>query len=445
MKKPACAVMAMVFMLMTISGCTTFSSIDELYSLPQPQEEYLQLQEVIDEEIAAGSEYSAPTVGSQRQSIQLVDIDGDGNEEALAFLHDEDLTPKICIYQNVNGEYSLVCTITGEGSAIGRVEYADLNNDGRMEIIVSWTMSSDLMLADAYSVNDWSTSVMLSENCTDFLIGDINSDDSPDVVVLNFDDDGGTVSVSSADIAGEVTKISANISSLLDSASRFRISTISGGIPAVFVEGSYDTEEGGTMYLTDIFVAKDGKLKNITLGSGSADSVAIREYDVFAYDIDGDGALEVPFVEEVAEQPKVTAQYYVFDWYSFDEDGNYTLSLSTYHCYGDSWYLVLPDRWRSGFSVRRETGHSGERTVVLSTVNAYTGDVTDLITIYTLTDENRADRAQLEGRFVLLSNETTIYAAKFDNIDADKVTEEQQEDIVSRFHLIYTEWNIGAV
>ena len=46
--------------LLTLSGCYS-GSIDQYFSLPQPSEEYRQLQGLIDQEIDAGSEYAAPT------------------------------------------------------------------------------------------------------------------------------------------------------------------------------------------------------------------------------------------------------------------------------------------------------------------------------------------------------------------------------------------------
>ena len=47
--------LAAAFIICSFSACTV-QEIDELYSLPQPREEYLQLQALIDAEIAAGSE-----------------------------------------------------------------------------------------------------------------------------------------------------------------------------------------------------------------------------------------------------------------------------------------------------------------------------------------------------------------------------------------------------
>ena len=71
------------------------------------KEEYRQLQSLIDEELASGSEYAAPIHGSYRQSVQLSDVDGDGADEALAFFRDAAKNPKINIYDSENGEHRL--------------------------------------------------------------------------------------------------------------------------------------------------------------------------------------------------------------------------------------------------------------------------------------------------------------------------------------------------
>lgn len=436
-------VFALFALLLTLCGCAGID-IEELYSLPQPQEEYLQLQDLINAEISAGCEYSSPTAGSQRKSVQPVDIDGDGTDEFLVFLKNPSLTPMILIYRFTGGKYQLSTTITGEGSAIGRVEYADLDDDGFSEIVVSWKIGTDIITMRAYSVRDWSSAVLLSANCTDFLIGDFDSRGGYDVAVLNFRDESGTVHLYFTDRAGEITETSAKISAFMDSADRFRIDKIAGDVAAIFVEGHY--KDGDTeWYLTDVMVFSEDRLKNITMDEATGNSVAKRTAAVYSIDIDGNGTLDVPFSELLYKQPKVTAEYYVYDWFTFDADGESQLCLSTYHCNSDGWYYVIPEEWRDSLTVRRESGKTGERMIVLSTVDKATDAVEDKLTIYTFTDENRSERARLPHRFVLLSNATTIYAAKLAGEGDDPASEETKNEIISRFHIIYSEWITGAV
>ena len=98
------AFLLLAALLFCLSGCYS-GNIDQYFSLPMASEEYRQLQSLIDEELASGSEYAAPTHGSYRQSVQLSDVDGDGADEALAFFRDSGKNPKINIYSSEDGEY----------------------------------------------------------------------------------------------------------------------------------------------------------------------------------------------------------------------------------------------------------------------------------------------------------------------------------------------------
>ena len=431
-----------IALLILLSGCS-ISETDELYSLPQPPEGYLQLQKLIDAEIAKGSEYSAPTAGSLRQSVQLTDIDGDGVNEAVAFLRNKDSEPVVCIYHKTEGEYALATTITGDGTAVGRVEYADLDNDKISEILISWEINSEMRLLKAYSINDWTTSVLLTESCADFQVGDMNMDGRPEILALNLELNGGLVDMFSLKDK-DVIKKSANLSASLTTADRFRISDITNGVPAVFVEGPFEDNENNFL-LTDIIIYSNGELKNITLNHNTGDSAAKREYPVYCTDIDGNGSLDVPFAEIMKSPPSGTAEHYIFDWYSYDLDGNRSLCASTFHCYTDGWYFVLPEAWRENFSARRGNTLSGERAIVVSSVNAENGKIVDLLTIYTLTDENRSDRAKLDNRFVLMSSGTVIYAAEINTDSGLTLDENFKQDIIKRFHLISSEWITGAL
>ena len=82
------AFLLLAALLFCLSGCYS-GNIDQYFSLPMASEEYRQLQSLIDEELASGSEYAAPIHGSYRQSVQLSDVDGDGvitNRDALMLL-----------------------------------------------------------------------------------------------------------------------------------------------------------------------------------------------------------------------------------------------------------------------------------------------------------------------------------------------------------------------
>ena len=87
----------------TLSGCSLnlAASPEDLYALPQLPAEYAGLNNSIRQLIEAGAEYAAPTAGTNLQPLQLVDLDGDGREEAMAFLRrgSDERALKIHIYE----------------------------------------------------------------------------------------------------------------------------------------------------------------------------------------------------------------------------------------------------------------------------------------------------------------------------------------------------------
>ncbi|MCD8116986.1 MAG: VCBS repeat-containing protein [Oscillospiraceae bacterium] len=420
-KNRVAALLLSVFLTLTCAGCMT--EADELYSLPRQQEEYVQLQELIGQRIDEGSEYAAPTGGSNRQSVQLRDLDGDGVSEALAFLADSAHTPSVCIYRlDEEGAYFLYIVIAGKGSAVSSVEYADLNGDGALELIIAWQISGDIRLLSVYDLSGQEPVEVLSADCSAFVVYDLDGDGTSELLNIGIDyDAGSSLTVYQVDGEDQVSSTQAALSSGITEVLRARSSYLSDGTPALFVESS----AGDELLLTDVFILQDGAAENITM-SNTGQSSTVRRAGAYAADINSDRALELPLESGDA-----------LAWYSLDSGGGRTLTLTTYHNYDDGWYLILTDTpLMNGLSVSRQEETAGEAAVTFSLTDD-TGEQRDILTIYTLTGENRLDRAEAEGRFLLKQEESTVYAAQ---LWTEELTE---QDVTDNFNLIYQEWLAG--
>ncbi len=430
-----CILLSMICALLFSGGCAVRAPT-ELFSLPQPSEEYIQLQDLLSEQVAAGNEYAAPTSGNNRQSIQRSDLDGDGVTEALSFFRTPEQTPEICIYRSIDEKYHLALTLQGVGSSINRVEYAELDNHPGNELIVSWQINNDTRLLRVYSLENFSGATLLEANAQDFTLADLDGDGLQELLALQYSKkgDSATVHYYSLEENGELTDNSAPLSQELASPTKMRTGTLEDGATALFVEGS---GMDGISSVTDIFTWTDGKFRNITYRA-AADGLTTRPCQVYAEDVDGDQRLEVPAAHVLPRPDGSDSAYFVFDWYNYSSDGSRRLSCSSYHCTADGWYLLLPEALRKNLTVRREESVSEERVMVLSTLQS-DGTARDALTIYTITGENRNERSKLPGRFLLLETDTTIYAAAL-----PENSELQQETVQNGFHLIYNEWNTGV-
>lgn len=427
------AFLLLAALLFCLSGCYS-GNIDQYFSLPMASEEYRQLQSLIDEELASGSEYSAPIHGSYRQSVQLSDVDGDGADEALAFFRDAAKNPKINIYDSENGEYRLARSISGEGSSIGRIDYADLTGDGQKELLVSWQISSGLSVLGVYSLAGWSGDVLLSTDSAEFVTGDINRDGCDEL--LNLRAANSTtylVDQYTFPLGQEPQATSAALSAGISALQRLRMVTLAGDAPALLAESTLTTGD----LVSDLFVCRDGSLINLTMNRTTQISETRRSYSlVYAQDIDGDGSTEIPHPQQLYSRGDEV--FWSIAWFRYDASGRASTIMTTYHCVTDNWYLVLPSGWDVGLTVRRDDSVSGERAVILSRLRS-DGSLEDYVAVYAITGENRYERARLDNRFLLQEEGTTVYAAKIPDGKTDENT------IRSRFHVIYTDWSSGSV
>ena len=130
------AALVLCVLALALSGCIFTAPEATLYRLPKLAGEYESLEARIDALLAMGGEYAAPTSGSNLQSVQMIDLDSDGEEEAVAFFRfPNDKKPmKIYIFKANGDSYEQYACIEGTSTLIYSVNYADLDGDGRREL-----------------------------------------------------------------------------------------------------------------------------------------------------------------------------------------------------------------------------------------------------------------------------------------------------------------------
>ena len=145
LKRPALLGLLLLACLL-LAGCRMDSTVEELFTLPRLPTEDTTLSRQLDQLLSEGYEYMAPTSGRNIQSLQMVDIDGDGQDEALAFfrLSNGEKPLKIYVFHSREDSYELASIIESSGTAIDSIYYEDLTGDGRKELIVGWKISSDV-------------------------------------------------------------------------------------------------------------------------------------------------------------------------------------------------------------------------------------------------------------------------------------------------------------
>ena len=455
MKKKAGALAALCCaMSLLLTGCL-FRPADELYAVPQPPKDYLNLQNKLSEVISQGAEYAAPLTGELIQSVQLQDLDGDGVKEAIAFFRfsSDEKPMKIYIYHQMDEGYETMAVIEGAGNAVNSVDYVQLDDDPCQEIVVSWQMSDKVHSLAAYSIAPGQVEELLRTDYDSYKLWDLDQDSQQELVVFRTPAEGGGPQAELYNFHGVLgLEASAPLSNGITSPANggVRAGYLVDRVPALFVVSAYG--ENGT--ITDIFTCQNDRFANITLDSATGESgETIRFYtQVTGSDINGDGIMELPQPVPLADYRITTAavNFWLIHWRQFDANGEAHPVFTTYHNDRDGWYFILPEAWGSDLTLSRaDLPGGGERAVTFS---HWTGEETEepqpFLTIYKLTGANRATRATMGNRFVLFpdpdlagaADANTIYAAEFEDDWDCGLTQEQVRE---SFALIKTDWSGG--
>ena len=78
-------VLAYLALALGLCGCSLETSAENLFTLPQVPVEYTGLANTLNTYLESGYEYITPSSGNNIQSLQMIDMDGDGEKEAVAF------------------------------------------------------------------------------------------------------------------------------------------------------------------------------------------------------------------------------------------------------------------------------------------------------------------------------------------------------------------------
>ena len=402
LKKTAFLVM-LALLLGVLSACGIDSTVEDLFTLPRVPDEYTGLSQQIEALLADGYEYAPPTVGQNIQSVQMEDLNGDGSPEAVVFLRrSSDEKPlKILVFEKQEESYALLCTVESSGSSIDSVYYEDLTGDGRNELVVGWKISSTVQTVAVYNIGREAIPLM-SSSYTRFVVQNLNSYDPPALFVLHSDSDGMPV----AEIYTWQTNILAvayrcGLSSSMADLNRGSVvkGKLSGGRSAVFITGINDD----SMAVTDILTwsAYMG-VTNLTASDITGKTSVVHPYhQLIPQDMNDDGVIEVPCPDESGTGNDTLAY-----WVQYGRLGRRTIVAQTYHCQSGGWYYQVPDNWQGHVTAESVETVAGENQVTL-----YVSEE-PVLSLYTITNENRESRAEMGSRILLRRQPGTVYAVE---------------------------------
>lgn len=429
MKGKKIIVWLLLVVTILLTGCN-MRTIDQLYCLPKRSAAYLNLQSAMDSTMD-GLEYHAPISGDNQQPVQLADLDGDGHMECLVFARGSGEKPlKILIFTPVDDEYVLVDTLEGNGTAFDQVQYVRFSGNRGYDLVVGRQVSDQVVRpVSVYTMVDGKMEQLLTTQYSRFVTTDLDENGRNELMVLRPGEDpaqNGIAELYSIQHGIVERSQEVTMSEPADRIKRIMINKLNDGPAAVYVASDVD----GSAIITDVYALLDGAFTNVSLSNESGTSVqTLRNYYVYADDIDQDGVLELP---DLIALPNLGNNAYenqhLIRWYAMNRDGSEINKLYTYHSFTGGWFLELPNEIATEVNVI-QLGNSYEFSVLNNQ-----GIQSKLMTLYVFTGQEREEQAMADNRFVLYRNESTIFAAHLEVASAAyNIT---QESTKNAFHLI---------
>lgn len=424
---------ALLCAVLLLGGCMSGSFDESLYRLPKLPAEYESLEALIDALVESGAEYAAPTSGSNLQSVQMVDLNGDGEEEAVAcFRRASDERPmKIYVFRAMGESYEQYCVMEGTSNSIYSINYIDLNGDGWREILAGIRSDLDVQNLAIYSLESGEAKQLLVTGYSRYAAQDMDGDGRQDLIVLRSDEESSAVADYYAwDGAELALRSSLRLSSTVAELGRVTAGTLDDARSALFITAV--TEDGAA--ITDVVIVENEMLRNVT---GGAAGEMYRFLELYPGDVNGDGVTEVPEPVPFPQTDPEGAVYYRVRWRQYDASGNSKIVQETFQDTQGGWSLRLPERWDRNVTVSRASSADGS-TVTFTRLDRLEPE--PFLTIHAFTGYNRTALASRSGRILLSRQAEVAYAAELYGDSEDLIDEQTLRE---SFSLIAAEWTAG--
>lgn len=438
--------LASLLCLFALTGCTLKTGTD-LMQLPKPNKDRQAITDELARVRSTNAVEDAPYEGQNRNTVQMVDLDGDGTEEVVAFFRtpaNGNTYEAIVLKKDSDESYTCVGRVHGTGARIDSVSYPVLTTDGRRGILMTMEKIGEQgnhLIASGYTENG--IDLLFETDYTNLLEVDLDSDGAQDLFLISGPDSRRTASIYSYDAKeGTLRKMSESpLSASAKIIERVDSGYIENRQPAVFVE---ETVEGGNGQQTDLFVyqAEEG-LRNLALNTESGTGKGTyRVVPANAYDINGDGLTEIPrAVHMVGSLAQNSDAVYMLDWYLYSATGDPSYVQTTYRNVSQEWDFVISQEWYD--AVHAVKGSKDGTDYTTFEIYVPNGQSIPLLTIYYLLGEPEEVDNQIEKNnlFKLADTASGTFAARIPPEAASNSLALSEAQVKERFTLIAVDWN----
>lgn len=345
----------------SLTGCTFNTSIDNLMSPPKLSVEQEQIYNALIDSVQTGLSLKYPKSGKYLSAFIIEDIDGDGGNEAIVFYEKtqiaaEENTLRINVLDQENGKWRSVCDTAAEGAEIEKVIISRLGTNDRVNIIIGSsliTRSEKNASVYTYDAADGTIERTFSETCSFIDVTDLDGDENNEFLLLfgSANGDPAAANAYKLDENGIYHKYDCNLSGSFTDFDSLRYGNTADGRNALYI----DAVSGAGVIQTDVLYM-DGTGLNKVFSTPEESLATVRPVGCNAFDIDGDGILEIP-VQTISpgyDDVPESEQMKLTNWMFVTGDNRLERKYTSYYSVNSGYIFLFPEKWQNRVTVRRD-------------------------------------------------------------------------------------------
>ena len=416
---------AAALLTVQLPACNFSASVETLLSPPRLTAEQEEIYQVL--QAAAGSSVSLkyPKHGEHLSAFTVVDLDGDGLDEAIVFyevsLNGAAENPlRLKLLTQEGGRWRAVNDYPAAGAEIERVDVSALGSNPRTNLIISYSLvdGSDYT-AEVYHCENGELVRSLAVPYSAMSLRDLNGDGETELLtvsaaklpnpaqaeVYSLNQNGRYADLTRALLPESLTDIRRLVFGELPRADG------RGTVPAIYVDGG----AGATKAQTAVMTYSDGVLSTVYTDSADHIPNTLRPSGCRTLDIDSDGEPEIP-VEAVfygytadSEVPQLP----MTNWYVC-RNGLLMRECASYYAVAEGYIFLMPQRWE-----KRVTAVQEDEEIVFYEFDAGTQSEdgtpvlkAPLLRLCAVNDPVAANAMQLDGYLLLRQQNGSYYLGK---------------------------------
>ncbi len=353
MKKRFTLLMFLLFTAIS-SGCSMTDSLDEL-TIPPKQDDYKEeIKVAIKDYLPQNTRPVIPPTEDEASYIKLVDLDGDGIDEALVFytLDLKENPLRILVLKKEKGKWKNMPEIKIAGQELDRVIFKDLNGDGGNDIIIGSKIKYSLDKSiNIHSMKKGKVESIFRGTYDEVIIDDLNDNKLTEMLILKLDRE-------SHESFGELYK---NVEGKIE---RIDKTSFNDGAEINYAVYDYIYEKNKGIIIsttvdsdivnTYIMTVRDDKLVNLLKGGIIQNEKQASTKILPPRDINKDGIMNIA-VPNRAQRSNSDLINWVTEWYSFNGNNGIELKIMNYYDEKLNFTFNLPLKWNNKLTITNLT------------------------------------------------------------------------------------------